>query len=123
MICNQVGHQSTVPSPAIVTVMVTHIKRVKKRLYLKEHREAQGISASLMGEKLGIERESVYRLEREQWRVNTDKQIEIAYILDIEPQELWSPPGTLSLDAIVQSKPDDFKTMAADILRRMVEEK
>lgn len=99
------------------------VTRHKKRLYLKEHREARGLSAAAMGKKLGIERESVYRLEREQWRVNTDKQAEMATALGLEPEDLWKPPGTISLDAIVKSKPDDFKEMAADVLRRMVKEK
>ena len=100
--------------------MVTPPKRVKRRLFLKEHREAQGISASLMGEKLGIERESVYRLEREPWRVNSEKQAEYARALGIEPEELWRPPGTPSLDAMVQSAPEDIRAMAADIVRRLV---
>jgi len=100
--------------------MVT--KRAKRKLFLKENREAQGVSASVMGEKLGIERESVYRLEREPWRVNSDKQAEYANALGLEPEDLWRAPGAISLDAIVKSKPDDFKAMAADILRRMVKE-
>lgn len=120
MICNQLGYQSIGPSPVTVAAMVTPPKRVKRRLFLKEHREAQGISASLMGEKLGIERESVYRLEREPWRVNSEKQAEYARALGIEPEELWRPPGTPSLDAMVQSAPEDIRAMAADIVRRLV---
>lgn len=123
MICNQVGHQSTVPAPATVAGMVTGPKRVKRRLFLKEHREAHGVSATIMGEKLGIERESVYRLEREPWRMNSDKQAEFAHALGIEPEDLWRAPGTTSLDAIVKSAPDDVRAMAADILRRLVEGK
>jgi len=74
-----------------------------------------------MGEKLGIERESVYRLEREPWRVNSDKQAEFAHVLGLQPEDLWRPPGTPSLDAMVQSVPDDVRAMAIDIVRRLVE--
>lgn len=123
MLCNQYGHQSTGSIPAIVAGMVTRPKRQKRKLFLKEHREAQGISATLMGEKLGIERESVYRLEREPWRVNSEKQAEYAHALGLEPEDLWRAPGTPSLDAMVQSAPDDVRRMAADIVRRLMEGK
>jgi transcriptional regulator with XRE-family HTH domain len=103
--------------------MVTRPKRLKRRLFLKEHREAQGVSAQVMAEKLAIERESVYRLEREPWRVNSEKQAEFAHALGLEPEDLWRPPGTPSLDAIVQSAPDDVRALAADIVRRLVEGK
>lgn len=121
MLCNQIGHQSTVPSPVIVTGMVTPPKPAKRRLFLKENREALGVSATQMAEKLGIERESVYRLERELWRVNSDKQAEYAHALGLEPEDLWRLPGTPSLDAMVKSAPDDVRAMAADIVRRLVE--
>lgn len=123
MLCNQVGHQSTGSIPVIVAGMVTRPKRTKRRLFLKENREAQGVSASLMGEKLGIERESVYRLEREPWRVNSDKQAEYAHAIGLEPEDLWRPPGTPSLDSMIAQAPDDLKAMAADIVRRLVEGK
>ena len=100
--------------------MVTRPKHAKRRLFLKEHREAADVSASLMGERLGIERESVYRLEREPWRVNSEKQAEYAHALGLEPEDLWRAPGTPSLDAMVSSASDDVKAMAADIVRRLI---
>lgn len=106
----------------IVAVMVTNIhKRGYRRLFLKEHREARGVSAEQMAGRLNIERESVYRLERE-WRtrMNPEKQAAYAAALDLEPQDLWRPPGSPSLDALIQSAPDDVQKMAADIVRRLV---
>lgn len=101
--------------------MVTRIhKSVRRRLFLKEHREAKGISAEYMAGRLGIERESVYRLEREHWRMNPEKQIGYADALGIEPEDLWRPPGTPSLDALVSNAPEELKIMAADIVRRLV---
>jgi len=104
--------------------MVTHIRKsARRRLFLKEHREAKGVSAEVMAGRLDIERESVYRLEREPWRVNSEKQAAYAAALDIEPEDLWRPPGTPSLDALISSAPDDLKAMAADIVRRLVARK
>lgn len=101
--------------------MVTRIRKsTKARLFLKEHREAKGVSALAMAGRLGIERESVYRLEREPWRVNGDKQAAWAYALGIEPAALWSPPGRPSLDAMIAEAPQDVQDMAADIVRRLV---
>lgn len=102
--------------------MVTRIHhRARRRLFLKEHRKAKGVSAVIMAGRLGIERESVYRLEREPWRVNANKQAEWAHALGIEPEMLWRPPSEgPSLDAMVESAPDEVKAMAADIVRRLV---
>ena len=57
-----------------------------------EHREAKGLSAVAMARKLGIERGSVYRHEREPERVNPKKQVQWAAALGIEPEALWRPP-------------------------------
>lgn len=104
-----------------MSLMVTRIRKsARKRLFLKEHRESREISASVMAGRLGIERESVYRLEREQWRVTADKQAAYADALGIEPEDLWRPPGHPSLDSMVKGMPADVQEMAADIVRRLV---
>lgn len=101
--------------------MVTKIYKSRRRLFLKEHREAQGVSAEQMAGRIGIERESVYRLEREALtRLNAEKQAAYAAALDIEPEDLWRPPGMPSLDGLVARAPDDLKAMAVDIVRRLV---
>jgi transcriptional regulator with XRE-family HTH domain len=88
-------------------------------LFLKQHREAKGVSASEMGRRLGIERESVYRLERKPWALTADKQVQYAHALGLQTEELWWPPGTPSLDAMVKGFPDDLQKTAADIVRRL----
>lgn len=101
--------------------MVTRIhKHAKGRLFLKENREAKGISAEQMAGRLGIERESVYRLERELWRVNSERQVQYAEALGIKPAALWRLPGAASLDELVEGAPEDIQIMAADIVRRLV---
>lgn len=101
--------------------MVTQAsKQPRRRLFLKENREAKGVSAEAMGKHLGIERESVYRLERELWRVNSEKQAAYAEGLGLEPEDLWRPPGAPSLDAMVATASDELRAMAVDIVRRLV---
>jgi DNA-binding XRE family transcriptional regulator len=118
---NQGGSHGVIVPGAILAGMVTHIhKHAKRRLFLKEHRKAKGVSATAMAGRLGIERESVYRLEREQWRMDPEKQAEWAAALGIEPEDLWRLPGRPSLDGMIQAEPDDVKDMAADIVKRLV---
>jgi transcriptional regulator with XRE-family HTH domain len=98
--------------------MVTIHRNIRARLYLKEHRKAKKVSATEMADRLAIERESVHRVER---RNDPKYQTLYAAALGIEnPEELWRPPGTTSLDALVAGEPQDFKDMAADLLRRML---
>lgn len=105
----------------IMANMVTRIhQNARRRLFLKEHREDKGISAEQMAGRLGIERESVYRIEREQWRVKSEMQLAYADALGIEPEQLWRLPGRPSVDAILQAAPADVQEMAADIIRRLV---
>ena len=112
-------------SPALISGMVTGIraKGVRRRLFLKEHREAKGLSAEKMAGRLGITRESLYRQEREPWRVNSDKQAQWADALDIEPAALWRLPGVPSIDELLRGQPENVREMAADIVRRLVNQK
>lgn len=108
----------------IVAVMVTTIhKYAKRRLYLREHRKARGVSAPRMADRLGIARESVLRLEREWERCSPTMQLEYAAALDIEVEDLWWPPGQRPMgvfDQIMDGQPEPVKDMARDILSRMV---
>jgi transcriptional regulator with XRE-family HTH domain len=114
-------YQAVDAPPDIVAGMVTRIhKHQRPRLFLKEHREAKGISATTMAGRLGIERESVYRLERKPWTLTAQKQADYAHALDLEVEDLWRPPGRPSLDAMVKTEPDELQAMAADIVRRLV---
>lgn len=101
--------------------MVTRIHKYRKRtLFLKEHRKAKGVSPEQMAGRLGIERESVYRLEREPRRVNSEKQAAWADALDMEPEDLWSPPGQVNLNAIISQEPPEVRELAANIVRQLV---
>lgn len=105
--------------------MVT--RHQKRRLYLTEHREAYqkkhpGVSPEDIAKKLGVTRESMYRQEREPWRVNSDKQAKWADALETDPEALWRLPGAVSIDAMIHNKPQEFQQMAADIVLRLLKE-
>lgn len=101
--------------------MVTRIRKgFRGHLFLKEHRKAKGVSASAMAGRVGIERESVYRLEREPWRCKPDMQAAWAHALGIEPGALWRLPTATSLDDMVSKAPADVQAMVVDIVKRMV---
>lgn len=103
--------------------MVTRIhQHAKPRLYLKEHREARGISPEAMAGRLEIERESVYRWEREQRRLNPEKLAAYAHALgdEVQLEDLFRMPGRPSIDAMIKNAPESVQTMAADIVRRLV---
>jgi DNA-binding XRE family transcriptional regulator len=123
-LCDQIGHHGSWLAWAIVAGMVTTRirKHTKPRLFLKEHRVAKGVSARDMAGRLGIERESVYRIERET-RANSQRQAQWAAALDIEPEALWRlpmAPRQESLDEIIRDAPPEIQKMAADIVRRLV---
>ena len=88
---------------------------------MREHRKAKGLSAVIMAGRLGIERESYYRLERHPEKLNAGELAELADALNIEPEALWRLPDSRpSLDAMVRGAPDDLKDMAADIVGRLM---
>lgn len=101
--------------------MVTRIhKGFKGTLFLKEHRKAKRVTAEAMAGRLGIERESVHRLERVPERLSYEKQVEYAEALGIEPEDLRYPPGRPSLDGLVKKAPPELQTMVADVVLRLV---
>jgi transcriptional regulator with XRE-family HTH domain len=98
-----------------VTRMVTTIhKGAKRRLFLREHREAKGISAPVMAGRMGMERESLLRLEREWKRCNAEKQARFAAGLDIDPEDLWRLPAPKE-DTGMDAKIDTMRKMIEDL--------
>lgn len=103
--------------------MVTRIgarRRERRPIYLAQWRAHRGLSAEQMAGRLGIERESYYRWEREPKRINLDKVSALADALDIEPGELWRLPERPSLDAIAADATPEQQAMVADVVRRVL---
>ncbi len=108
---------------AIISGMVTRIrKRARVHLYITEWFEERGLNDEQIANRLDppVDRATVFRWRKEQHRLNPEKIGKLAQALDLEPEELYRPPGTPSLDAIIRDAPDDVRSMATDIVRRMV---
>jgi transcriptional regulator with XRE-family HTH domain len=107
--------------------MIDRIRKgAKPHVYLREWRQAKDVRAVDMAERLGIERESYYRLERKPFTLNIAELIELSSALGIDHRQLFSPPPPpglrprVSLDEIVQDQPDSQVEGLADMLRRAV---
>ncbi|HWW46571.1 MAG TPA: helix-turn-helix transcriptional regulator [Xanthobacteraceae bacterium] len=72
--------------------MVTKRTPPRRLLFLTEWRKHLGISAETMAEAMGVERESIHRMEREQNRMNVEKMARYAEALGIPPEKLWRKP-------------------------------
>lgn len=87
--------------------------------------EDRGFSDERLADRLGVDRVTVTRYRSQQHRLNPDKIAAIAAALDIEPEELWAPPGPRTrprIDPMLRDAPDEtvreIAEMAAILLRR-----
>lgn len=110
-----------------MSLMIDRIRKgVRPHVYLREWRKAKDIKAPVMADRLGIERESYYRLERNPHTLSVAELIEIAEAFGIDHRRLWEPPPEpglrprVSLDDIVAGQPDAQVEGLADMLRRAV---
>lgn len=83
-------------------------------LYLAEWMELRGLDDKGLANKLGVSRVTVTRYREQQHRLDVEKIARIAKALDIEPQELWRPPGRVSIDAMLKPLSDEAVKRAAD---------
>lgn len=107
---------------AIVVNMATPpgIRRgARPHLYIEEWFRERGLNDEKVGNRIGVDRATVFRWRKEQHRLNPEKIAALAEALDLEPQELWRPPTRPSLDALVKDSSDDVVNMAFDIVKRM----
>lgn len=89
-------------------------------LYIKEHRKAQGLSLEQLATRLNVERNTIWRWEKEQHRLNLEKMGDIAYALGFDHwTELARPPGDRSIDAMLAGQSDDTKDIVVDIVGRL----
>lgn len=110
-----------------MSLMIDRIRKgAKAHVYLREWREHLGLRAVDMAERLEIERESYYRLERNPKTLSVAEVVEIAEYMGLEAQRLWEPPPSpdskprISLDAIVKDAPEAQIDGLADMLRKVV---
>ena len=101
--------------------MVTRIGRNRPiSLFLKEHREKKAVSPEAMAGRLGITRESLYRWEREQHRLNPEKIARFADALDMAPDRLWHHPDEPSADEQLRNATLEERQAAVEMVRIFV---
>ena len=107
--------------------MVIQIRKgARPHVYLREWRKHLDLKATAMADRLEIERESYYRLERDPDKLNVAELREIAEAMGIEPTRLWEPPPPpglaprVSLDAIVRDATDSQVEALATLLKQAV---
>lgn len=110
-----------------MSLMIDRIRKgARPHVYLREWRKARQLKAVDMAERLDIERESYYRLERKPYTLSVAELLELSDALGIPHHRLWEPPPAsgirprVSLDAIVEGTPDAQVEGLADLLRRAV---
>lgn len=100
--------------------MVTRIRKgARLHLYIREWRELRGLSIETLAGRLDVARETVWRWETDQDRLNPTKIAALAHALDVEPEELWRRPQRQSLDALLKDATDTEHETAFDIVRRL----
>lgn len=102
--------------------MVTQIRRNSRvRPLLKEHRKAAGLSALKMAGRLEIERESVYRMERNPLKMSVERLEQWAEACGLESHlDLYTLPRRPSIAPILGLSEDDHDAvmdMAARLSR------
>lgn len=105
----------------MLTNMVTRILTGKRQhLYISEHMEAKNLSDIDVGGRLGVSRVTVYRWRTKQRQLNPEKIAALAEAIDVDPRQLWSPPGRPSVDAILQDAPIEVVAeVAVEAARRV----
>jgi transcriptional regulator with XRE-family HTH domain len=82
--------------------MVTRIDPRRGRLFLKEWREARGLTLQQVADRLEVDRSTIQRHETNNRRLTTDHLTQLAAALDCEPQDLWRDPTQVSQEDIAR---------------------
>ncbi len=100
--------------------MVVRIGRRKPaHLYIAEWREHRGLTLDDMAGRLEVQRNTIWRWENEQKRLDPQKIANLAHALDLEPEELWRPPPGRSIDALLKDASEELRNTAIDIVTRL----
>jgi transcriptional regulator with XRE-family HTH domain len=104
--------------------MVTRIRKgVRGHLYITEWRDSFGLTGEQLADRLDVSRETIWRWEKEQHRLDPGKIAALADALGIEPEQFWrlpGPPNRPSVDAMLAKTTDEQRAMVVDIVRRLV---
>src|SRR5262245_49129028 len=105
--------------------MATSIRKgARTHLYIAEWIAHFGLSDEQVANRLDppVARETVWRWQKEQHRLNPGKINALAQALGIDPRQFWRPPvkDQPSLDVLVEGAPDELRATVTDVVKRMV---
>lgn len=109
----------------MLNAMTTKTKKDTRRyLYLTEWRDHAELTDAVWAERIGVSRETIWRWQKEQWRLDPGKIKKLADSIGIEPEQFWRPPGRPSIDAILKdASMDVIAEIAVDAARKVVRER
>lgn len=88
-----------------------------RRLFLKEWREARGLTQEQLAGRLGVTDVSVSRWETGRVLLNTNVLAALSEALDIEPPDMYRHPDMPSADALLRDQPAEIREQAFNILK------
>jgi transcriptional regulator with XRE-family HTH domain len=88
-------------------------------LYMAEWRDHFGYSVQKVADRVETSRETIWRWENEQHRLNPEKIGLYATALGIQPEQLFFPPGRESADSHLKKLPQAKFEEAIDIVKRL----
>lgn len=91
--------------------------RRPRRIYLKEWREARGLTQAQLAGRLGVTDVTVSRWELGKALLNTDVLAAISEALNIEPQDLYHPPDRPSVESLLRDQPEEVRDQAINLIR------
>lgn len=119
----------------MITEMVTHIQGKRPRqvppmpprtgpkppgyLYIREWIDAAGLSVEIVAKRMGVNRVTVHRYEKQQHRLNPGKVASLARAIGIEPGQFNYPPDRPSVDALLKGASADTYKTAFDVVKRI----
>ncbi len=91
--------------------------RRRFHLYISQWRDHRGLSLEELGNRVDppVAKNTVWRWENEQHRLDPQKIARLAQALDLEPEDLWRPPPGRSIDAILADAAPEMREAMVDM--------
>lgn len=93
-----------------------------KHFYIREWRQARGLSQVELGERLGVDHRTIGRWENHQSMPSLDRQRKLAEALGIKPLQLLAHPDSVSVDAMIEGLSPDQRRRIVDMVRLMLDD-
>lgn len=91
--------------------------RLPRRVFLKEWREAKGLTQEALGNRLGVTGTSIHRWERSRAQLSTPVMAAIEEALSLSPGALFRHPDQPSADDLLRGASPAVVSQALDYLR------